>query len=108
MDGLVVALDSARANAGLSQRALAEASGISQPTLSRILSGARTPKMDEVIRLAAATGCTVPQLTGGAVAQRVQCAARATNGSTMESMRSRLLHFLELADYLDDQGIPEV
>lgn len=58
-------IERARVAAGLSQRALADETGISQPTLSRIISGHRAAKM-----------------------------------------REALLHFLELDDYLDDQGIP--
>ena len=93
--------------AGLSQRALAEATGISQPTLSRIISGDRQAKVPEVVAIAWATGQTVAQLTGSrTVAERAQCAARATNDSDMESIRQSLLHFLELNDYLDDQAIP--
>ncbi|GLY64272.1 helix-turn-helix domain-containing protein [Amycolatopsis taiwanensis] len=97
----------ARIAAGLSQRALADATGISQPTLSRIISGSRVAKMPEVVAIAWATGHTVAQLTGvGTVADRVQCAARATNDSGMDRMREALLHFLDLDDYLDDQAVP--
>jgi transcriptional regulator with XRE-family HTH domain len=100
-------IERARAAAGLSQRALADATGISQSTLSRIISGDRVAKMPEVVAIAWATGHTVAQLTGaGTVADRAQCAARATNDSGMEGMRQSLLHFLELDDYLDDQAIP--
>lgn len=100
-------IERARVAAGLSQRALADATGISQPTLSRIISGDRAAKMPEVVLIAQATGHTVAQLTGtGTVAGRVQCAARATNGTGMEGMREALLHFLELNDYLDDQAVP--
>lgn len=100
-------IERARATAGISQRALADATGISQSTLSRIISGDRVAKMPEVVAIAWATGHTVAQLTGaGTVADRAQCAARATNDSGMESMRQALLHFLELDDYLDDQAIP--
>lgn len=100
-------IEKARTAAGLSQRALADAAGISQPTLSRIISGDRAAKMPEIVAISWATGFTVAQLTGiAAVAERVQCAARATNGSGMEGMRDALLHFLELDDYLDEQAIP--
>lgn len=100
-------IERARATAGLSQRALADATGISQSTLSRIISGDRVAKMPEVVAIAWATGHTVAELTGaGTVADRAQCAARATNDSGMECMRQALLHFLELDDYLDDQAIP--
>lgn len=100
-------IERARAAAGLSQRALADATGISQSTLSRIISGDRAAKMPELVVIAWETGHTVAQLTGiGSVAERVQCAARATNGSDMSDMRQTLLSFLELDAYLDDQAIP--
>ncbi len=109
MPNVGVLVERARIVAGLSQRGLADATGISQPTLSRIISGDRTAKMPEIVLIAQATGHTVAQLTGlGAVADRVQCAARATNGSDMERMRETLLHFLEMDAYLDDQAIPVV
>jgi transcriptional regulator with XRE-family HTH domain len=100
-------IERARMAAGLSQRGLADATGISQPTLSRIISGSRMAKMPEIVLIAEATGHTIPQLTGtGTVADRVQCAARATNGSDMEGMRDALIGFLELNDYLEDQAVP--
>jgi transcriptional regulator with XRE-family HTH domain len=100
-------IERARAAAGLSQRALAEAADISQPTLSRIISGERAARLPEIIAIAWATGHTVAQLTGATtVAERAQCAARATNDSDMDGMRQALLHFLELHDYLDDYAIP--
>ena len=100
-------IDRARVAAGLSQRALADATGISQPTLSRIISGDRTAKMPEIVTIAWATGHTVAQLTGATtMADRAQCAARATNDSDMDRMREALLHFLELDEYLNDHAIP--
>ncbi|WP_431903191.1 helix-turn-helix domain-containing protein [Amycolatopsis thermoflava] len=93
--------------AKLSQRALAAATGISQPTLSRIMSGERAAKMPEIVAIAQATGHTVAQLTGSrTVADRVQCAPRSTNSSEMQRMRETLLHYLELDAYLDDQAVP--
>lgn len=100
-------VDRAREAAGLSQRNLADATGISQSTLSRIISGDREAKLPELVVIARATGHTLAELTGtGTVADRIQCAARSTNGSGMEGMRAALVHFLELDDYLDDQAIP--
>lgn len=100
-------IERARVAAGLSQRGLADATGISQPTLSRIIGGDRVAKLPEIMAIAWATGHTVAQLTGGgSVADRIQCAARSTNDSSMDAMRESLLHFLELNDYLDDQAIP--
>ncbi|MFG2090186.1 MULTISPECIES: helix-turn-helix domain-containing protein [unclassified Spirillospora] len=101
------AIESARVAAGLSQRALADTTGISQSTLSRIISGDRAPKMPEVVAIAWATGHTVAQLTGvGTAADRAQCAARAANASDMDRMREALLDFLELDDFLHDQAVP--
>ena len=80
---------------------------MSQSTLSRIIAGERAVKVPELVAIAAATGHTVAELTGRSeVAQRVQSAARATSGASMDGMRRELLHFLELDAYLDDQGIP--
>lgn len=99
-------IESARQAAGLSQRELARRTGISQATLSRILTGDRTPKMPEIVLIADATGCMIAELTGSAVAERVECAARSANGASMSAMRQRLLHFMEVDAYLDDQAIP--
>lgn len=93
--------------AGLSQRTLAQLTGISQPTLSRIISGDRAAKMNEIVAIGWAAGRTVAELTGtGTVADRVEFAARATNSADADTMRQELLHYLELDAYLDDQGIP--
>jgi transcriptional regulator with XRE-family HTH domain len=100
-------IERARAAAGLSQRALADMTGISQPTLSRVVSGQRIAKMPELVAIAWATGATVAELAGtGTVAERVECAARATDHADMDGMREALLHFLELDDYLAGQAIP--
>ncbi|WP_080733300.1 helix-turn-helix domain-containing protein [Rhodococcoides fascians] len=102
-------IDRAIVDAGMSQRSVSSLTGISQPTLSRVIAGTRAAKTNELLALARATGCTVAELSGGStVAGRVQCAARSTNGAGMEEMRARLLHFLELDAYLEDQGIPAV
>ncbi|TDD89330.1 XRE family transcriptional regulator [Actinomadura darangshiensis] len=100
-------IEHARGAAGLSQRALSDATGISQPILSRIISGDRAAKMPELVVTAWSTGHTIAQLTGtGTVADRAQCAVRATNDFGMDRMREALLSFLELDDYLRDHAIP--
>ncbi len=102
-----VRVERARVAARLSQRALADMTGISQPTLSRVVSGQRPAKMPELVAIAWATGVTVAELAGiGTVAERSECAARATNHADMDRMREALLHFLELDDYLSAQAIP--
>jgi len=101
------AIESARAAAGLSQRQLQDCTGISQSTLSRILSGERVAKVTELVSIAAALGCPVSRLTNSAVADRVRCAARVSNNSSAHQMRQRLLYFVELDAYLDGHEIPE-
>jgi transcriptional regulator with XRE-family HTH domain len=105
--GISARIKQAMTAARMTQRALAQVTGISQPTLSRIVAGDRAAKMPELLAIADATGHTVAELTGvGSTADRVQCAPRATNGAGMAEMRRELLHFLDLDAYLDDQGIP--
>jgi transcriptional regulator with XRE-family HTH domain len=100
-------VERARAAACLSQRALADMTGISQSTLSRVISGQRAAKVPELVVIARATGVTVAELAGtGTVAERAEYAARATNHTEMDGMREALLHFLELDDYLSGQAIP--
>lgn len=107
MMGIGKRIEAAAIAAGLSQRALAAETGISQATLSRIINEQRIPQVPELAAIAWATGTTLAELTGsGDLAERVQCAARATNGSGMNEMRAVLLHFMELDAYLDDQAIP--
>lgn len=102
-------IEHARVAAGLSQRALADATGISQPTLSRVITGQRAAKVPELVAIGWATGVTVAELAGtGTVTERAEGAARATNHADMEGMREALLHFLELNDYLAGQAIPVI
>lgn len=99
-------IERARQAAGMSQRARADATVISQSTLSRIISGDRVAKMPETVAITWETGHTVAQLTGiGVVSERVQCAARATDDSDRAGTRQALLDFLELDAYLDDQAV---
>ena len=105
MSIMVSALQSTLSSAGFSQRALADRTGISQTTLNRILSGERVAKLPEIILMADALGCTVGQLTGTALSHRVQCSARPSEENSTQAMRQRLLHFMELDAYLDDQVI---
>jgi transcriptional regulator with XRE-family HTH domain len=102
-------IERARMAASLSQRALADATGISQSTLSRVISGHRAAKVPELMAIGWATGVTVAELAGtGTAAERAEGAARATNHAGMDGMREALLHFLELDDYLSGQAIPAI
>ncbi|ALL79363.1 hypothetical protein AD006_29200 (plasmid) [Pseudonocardia sp. EC080610-09] len=98
-------VESALQAAGMSQREVAEISGLSQAMISRIVSGQRVAKVPELIVIALATGTPPEWLLGSsAVAERAESAARST-GSGSDAMRNRLLHFLELDAYLDDQAV---
>lgn len=97
----------AREAANLGQRRVARLTGINQTALSRIESGEREAKVNELASLAWALGCTISELTGrSTVRDRAECAARATDGADMESMRQEMLHYLELDAYLEEQGVP--
>lgn len=99
-------VERARGAAGLSQRALADATGLAQATLSRIERGEREAKVPELLLIAAATGCAPTELLGGStVEKRAECAARGTGGSDMEEMRQQVLRYLELDAYLVEYGI---
>lgn len=82
--------------------------GISQPTYSRIESGVRALKGDELVLLADLFGVRAATITGmPQLRERARCAAR-TDGSSapMDTMRERLVAYLELDAYLTDQAVP--
>ncbi|MFT4088211.1 MAG: helix-turn-helix transcriptional regulator [Gordonia sp. (in: high G+C Gram-positive bacteria)] len=93
------------ADAGISQRDIAAATGISQATLSRIVSGERAAKLPELLLVADATGVPLGRLTGSSVGDRVQSAACADSGYSMVQVRDTLVMYLELDAYLTDQVI---
>ena len=96
----------ARTDASLSQRQLAQETGIPQTTVFRIESGKRSAKMSEIFLIASTLGCGVSDLTGHFdIRDRVECAAPATDGLAMTSMKAELIRYLELDAYLEDQGI---
>jgi len=97
-----------RAGDGRSQDAIALASGLSQPTYSRVESGDRALRGAEAVRVADALGVRVGALLGAPeVEARAVCAARTSGDvSDMATMRAKLNAYLELAAYLDGQGIP--
>ena len=89
----------------LRQRGLAEATGISQPTINRILRGERAPKLNELIALADALGSTLSELTGDSpVAARLVSSARATVDGATAAMHAELTHYFELDAFLRDHG----
>ncbi|GAA2677485.1 helix-turn-helix domain-containing protein [Actinoplanes palleronii] len=97
----------AREAAGISQDEARKAINVSQPTYSRIESGDRVLKGDELIQLADCFGVRAAAITGlPEVRDRARFAAR-TDGdnSPMDVMRERLYAYLELDAYLTSQGI---
>lgn len=97
----------AREAAGISQKVASDAIDCSQATYSRIETGDRPLKGDELIRLADLFGVRAASITGLArVREHARFAAR-TGGlsNAMDSMRDRLYQYLELDAYLTDQGI---
>lgn len=97
-----------RERSGVSQKELAAAISVSQPTLSRIESGDRALAGDELILLADALGVRVGAITAAhRIDERVQVAAR-TDGSLpdMAGLRRHLVAYLELDEYLANHSIP--
>lgn len=117
----------AREAAGISQDQARKAIDVSQPTYSRIESGDRALRGDELVQLADCFGVRAAAITGLAdVRERARFAARTEGGparteggpaftdgaradgnpAPMAAMRERLYAYLELDSYLTDQGIP--
>ncbi len=98
----------ARQAAGVSQEEAQLAIGVSQPTYSRIESGTRELRADELILLADRFGIRTAALIGlEDVRSRAKTAARTNDpNSAMVAMQERLYAYLELDQYLTDQGIP--
>jgi transcriptional regulator with XRE-family HTH domain len=97
-----------RETVGVSQNDARKAIGVSQPTYSRIESGERPLKGDELVLLADRFGVRASAIAGVAeLRQRARYAARTDGSSTdMDAMREKLYSYLELDAYLTDQGIP--
>ncbi|MEZ5184970.1 MAG: helix-turn-helix transcriptional regulator [Candidatus Nanopelagicales bacterium] len=91
---------------GKSQRDVGAETGLSQARLSRIESGTTEPRLNEVVSLSWALGCTVTELTGHSpVRDRAQFAARADAGADLTGLRDELTHFLEIDALLDELGV---
>lgn len=91
---------------GLSQRKVGEASGISQATISRIISGGRTPTVPEILSLSRALGVPFSSLADlEQASDRALFAARASGDSDMTEMREVLKSYLNMNAFLDDQAI---
>jgi transcriptional regulator with XRE-family HTH domain len=95
-------IEEARTQMGMSQRDLANETGISQPVLSRIESGQRHATNTELVVIAASLGTTVGRLLGTSfVADELMCAGR----DNPESMLEHMAYYFEVADHLDRLGV---
>ena len=100
----------ARDAAGTSPSDAAKTLGISQLTYSRIETGERPMKGDELVTLADLFGVRAAAITGvEQVSRRAKSAVRtddaAAPAAAPAAMRERLYAYLELDSYLTDQGI---
>lgn len=101
-------LVSARTAVGLSQRTLAQCSGISQPTIHRIEKGQRSASILELSVLADACGVLIADLQGtNTLADQVLCAGRTSDAGT-QALADYMIYAFGLARRLDDLGVAEV
>jgi Zn-dependent peptidase ImmA (M78 family)/transcriptional regulator with XRE-family HTH domain len=93
----------ARLKAGLSQRALHEQCGLSQPTLQRLESGTPTRVgLEDLDHLAGLVSVSLQDLLyGSAVRERVKVAARSNGAIAVASAQDHAVELLELDDRLD-------
>lgn len=97
----------ARDMVGFTQRDLAQRSGISQPTIQRIETGARSASTAEIAVLADACGVLVTDLTGtNQLASEVRCAGR-TDDANFADLFDYLIYAFGLSQRLDELGVPE-
>ena len=86
----------ALASSNMSQRSIADETGIAQAAISRIINGTRQAKTTELILIAQATGHTYAQLTGGGIAEdQISWAARSTAGSRKADMQKAAMAFMD-------------
>lgn len=98
-----------RERAGLSQRNLADAAGMSQPTLVRSERGERSITVDELHALAGALGTTYGDLVGDSeVRDRLLFAGRAESPRDFEAMKDRMAFYFEFDAFLDRFGVERV
>ena len=97
----------ARKQAGISQRDLAEFTGLSQPTLHRIEAGSREVSSIELSLIADACGVLVADLLGtNRIEEQVRCAGR-TNDEGSKMIADYLMYALGVDQRLEQLGVPE-
>ncbi|MDI9589041.1 MAG: helix-turn-helix transcriptional regulator [Acidobacteriota bacterium] len=96
----------ARNTLNLSQRALANLAGISQPTIHRIETGEREASTTELKVIADALGVLTSDLLGtNRLSEDVSCAGR-TNDEGAQVVKDYMIYALGLAQHMDDLGVP--
>ncbi len=97
----------ARETVGLSQRDLAQYSGISQSTIHRIETGQREASILELATLADACGVLIADLQGtNTLEEQVLCAGR-TDDAGSRALADYMIYAFGLAQRLDELGVPE-
>lgn len=100
-------LIAAREAVELSQRGLAEYSGISQSTIHRIETGHRNASTLELSALADACGVLIADLQGtNTLADQVLCAGRTSDAGT-QALADYMIYAFGLAQRLDELGVAE-
>ena len=95
----------ARERQGWNQRRLATQADLSQTMVSHIEGQNRTANVPELLKIAAALGTTLGDLTGGSpVRDRLVYAARTSDNATAEAMKDRLAFYLEMDAHFEDLG----
>lgn len=95
-----------REAAGYSQTDVAARTGISQPTFSRIESGERPLKADELVQLADLFGVRTSAITASLDYADARFASRSTTPGAENGTMVRTLHaYLEVENYLAANGI---
>jgi transcriptional regulator with XRE-family HTH domain len=96
-----------REGAKLTQRQLADETGISQTMISRIEAGERPVRIDQVVSLSWALGCPVETiLEENSIRDRVLCATRANLASAdVNRVKDDLIFLLEMDAHLAAHGI---
>lgn len=97
----------ALSKAGMSQRDLARYSGLSQPTISRILTGGREVSSIELALIADACGVRVADLEGrSTVEDTLRCAGR-TDENAYQALSEYLTYAFSCSRRLSELGIPD-
>lgn len=98
----------ARKAVGMSQRDLADETGLSQPTIQRIEKGERTASRLELVLIADGCGVLVDDLLGtSTIADEVRCSGH-TDEPGAKELADYLIYAFGVARRLDQLGIPEV